>query len=130
MEPSLESPHDGWSVLRQLSRRLLSLGENRLELLAVEVREGRERIFMDFLLALAVAGFIFLALLAGSAALLLRFWDSSPSIGLLILMGAHGGIGAGLLLRLHRRLRDWQALPDSLDQLRKDRQCADRHLST
>jgi uncharacterized membrane protein YqjE len=130
MEPSLESPAEGWSVLRRLSRRLLSLGENRLELLAVEVREGREQLFSDLLLALSVAGFIFLALLAGSAALLVRVWDSSPSIGLLILMGAHGAIGAGLLFRLRRRLRDWQALPDSLDQLRKDRQCADRHLST
>ena len=130
MEPSLESPAEGWSVLRRLSRRLLSLGENRLELLAVEVREGREQLFSDLLLALSVAGFIFLALLAGSAALLVRFWDSSPSIRLLILMGAHGAIGAGLLFRLRRRLRDWQALPDSLDQLRKDRQCADRHLST
>jgi len=40
---------------RDLARRLLTLGENRLELLAVEVQEERERLLRAFLLALAVA---------------------------------------------------------------------------
>lgn len=126
MEPSPESPPDPWQTLSRFVRRLLSLGENRLELLAVEVQEGRDRLFKDFLLALAVAGFALLALLAGSAALMMRFWASSPASALLGLTGLYGAIGTGLFLWLHRRLRQWQALPDSLDQLRKDRQCVDR----
>lgn len=126
MEPSPESPPDSWQTLRRFVRRLLSLGENRLELLALEVQEGRDRLFKDFLLALAVAGFALLALLAGSAALMMRFWASSPASALLGLTALYGAIGAGLFLWLHRRLRQWQALPDSLDQLRKDRQCVDR----
>lgn len=119
---------DGWSPLGRLVRRLLSLGENRLELLAVEVQEGRERLFMDLLLALAVAGFAFLALMAASAAFVVHFCASSPTAGLLGLVGFHGLSGGALFFRLHRRIRQWQALPDSLDQLRKDRQCLDRFI--
>ncbi len=57
--------------LRQLAttskkfvRRLATIGENRLELLAVRVQEERERILHAFLLALGVAAF---GLLAGIA---------------------------------------------------------------
>ena len=67
-----------------------------------------------------------LPLLAGSAALMFQFWTASPVAALLGLMGLHAMLGAGLFLRLRRRLRQWQALPDSLEQIRRDRQCIDR----
>ena len=108
MEPSPESPPDPWQTLSRFVRRLLSLGENRLELLALEVQEGRDRLFKDFLLALAVAGFALLALLAGSAALMMRFWASSPASALLGLTGLYGAISTGLFLWLHRRLRQYK----------------------
>lgn len=126
MDPSKEPSPDGEPVLGRFARRLLSLGENRLELLALEVQEARDRMFKDFLLALAVAGFVWMALLAGSAALMFQFWTASPVAALLGLMGLHAMLGAGLFLRLRRRLRQWQALPDSLEQVRRDRQCLDR----
>jgi uncharacterized membrane protein YqjE len=112
--------------LKRFSRRLLALGENRLELLTVEVQEGRDRLIQDFLLALAVAGFGMIAVLAGSAALLVLFWTSYALVVLLGLMTVYGAVGVGLFLHLNRRLRAWQALSASLDQLRKDRHCLDQ----
>ncbi len=46
---------------KDFARRLLTIGENRLELLTVEVQEGRERLLQAFLLALGVAAFGLLA---------------------------------------------------------------------
>ena len=57
---------------KQFTRRLLTIGENRLELLAVEVQEERERLLHAFLLALAVAAFGLLAGLALTAAIVVR----------------------------------------------------------
>ena len=60
MEPAQETCAEWVPTLKRFSRRLLALGENRLELLSVEVQEGRDRLIQDLLLALAVAGFAFL----------------------------------------------------------------------
>jgi uncharacterized membrane protein YqjE len=126
MEPLNETSSDWGPILKRFSRRLLALGENRLELLTVEVQEGRDRLIQDFLLALAVAGFGMIAVLAGSAALLVLFWTSYALVVLLGLMTVYGAVGVGLFLHLNRRLRAWQALSASLDQLRKDRHCLDQ----
>jgi uncharacterized membrane protein YqjE len=126
MEPLNETSSDWGPILKRFSRRLLALGENRLELLTVEVQEGRDRLIQDFLLALAVAGFGMIAVLAGSAALLVLFWTSYALVVLLGLMTVYGAVGVGLFLHLNRRLRAWQALSASLDQLRKDRYCLDQ----
>jgi uncharacterized membrane protein YqjE len=126
MEPLNETGSDWGPILKRFSRRLLALGENRLELLTVEVQEGRDRLIQDFLLALAVAGFGMIAVLAGSAALLVLFWTSYALVVLLGLMAVYGAVGVCLFLHLNRRLRAWQALSASLDQLRKDRHCLDQ----
>lgn len=126
MEPAQETCAEWVPTLKRFSRRLLALGENRLELLSVEVQEGRDRLIQDLLLALAVAGFAMTALLAGSAALVVLFWTSSALTVLLGLMAVYGAVGVVLFLHLNRRLRAWQALSATLEQLRKDRQCLDR----
>jgi len=46
---------------KSFARRLLTIGENRLELLTVEVQEERERLLYAFLLALGVSAFGLLA---------------------------------------------------------------------
>ena len=56
--PSLEQLA---STSKHLVRRLLTIGENRLELLSVEVQEGRERLLQAIMLALGVAAFGLLA---------------------------------------------------------------------
>ena len=126
MEPVPDAPVDWVPTLKRLSRRLLAMGENRLELLSVEVQEGRDRLIQDLLLALAVAGFAMIALLAGSAALVVLFWTSSALMVLLVLMVVYGAVGVALFVHLNRRLRAWQALSATLDQIRKDRQCMDQ----
>ena len=113
---------------KQFTRRLLTIGENRLELLAVEVQEERERLLHAFLLALAVAAFGLLAGLALTAAIVVGLWAWSPVVVLLILTGLYGAVGICLYRRLTGLMRDWQTLSASLDQLRKDRVCLEKIL--
>lgn len=107
--------------LRRLGRSLLTLGRIRLELLAIEVQEEKDRI------ANLVLWAVLAALLAGFAVLMLlvlaivALWDSHP---LLALGGATGVlvVAAGLALR---QLKALTAQPSTLFQasiaeLRKD----------
>jgi uncharacterized membrane protein YqjE len=114
-------------ALRNLTRQLLAIGQNRLELLSVEVQEERERLLHAFLLALGVAVFGLLAAITLTAAIVywLRTW---PLAALLSLTFLYAAIGAALYWRLAGLLRDWQTLPASLDQLRKDRACLEKIL--
>ena len=115
--------------LKQVMRRLLALGGNRLELLLLEVQEERARLLHAILLALAVAT---LALLAGGAltgAIVVLLWDVSRVATLLVLTSLYGGAAIGFYLRLTRLLRDWQNLPATCDQLRKDCACLDSLLT-
>ena len=108
---------------RRLAQRLLTIGENRLELLAVEVQEERERLLHAFLLALGVAAFGLLGAMTLTAALVVLFWAWSPVIVLLTLTVLYGAAGIFLGRQLAGRLRDWHTFAASLDQLRKDRAC-------
>ena len=114
--------------MKNIARRLLTIGENRLELLAVEVQEDRERLLRAFLFAL---GAVALGLLAGmtlTAAIAVLLWAYSPAATLLTLSGLYGVAAVYLCRRLIGLLRDWQTLPASLDQLRKDRACLEKIL--
>lgn len=114
---------------KQFGRRLLTLLENRLELLTVEVQEERERLLHDLLLALGIAAFGLLAGLCFTAALVVLFWSRSPLTVLLVMTILYTVAGLLLTRLLARRLREWQSFSASLDQLRKDRQCLDQILS-
>jgi uncharacterized membrane protein YqjE len=113
---------------RRLAQRLLTIGENRLELLTVEVQEERERLLHAILLALGVAAFGLLAAIALSAAIAVLLWQYSPFAVLLTLTGLYGAAGVCLYRRLTGLLRDWQTLSATLDQLRKDRACLKKNL--
>lgn len=114
---------------KHFARRLLAIGENRLELLTVEVQEERVRLLHAFLLALAVAAFGMLAGITLTTAIVLLLWAYSPVAGLLILSGLYGAASVAIYRRLARQLHDWQTLSASLDQLRKDRACLEKILS-
>ena len=107
----------------------MTIGENRLELLTVEVQEERERLLHAFLLALGVAAFGLLAGLTLTAAIVVLLWAWSPVAVLLILTGLYGAAGICLYRRLTGLLRNWQTLSASLDQLRKDRACLEKILA-
>ena len=106
---------------KHFARRLLTIGENRLELLMVEVQEERERLLHAILLALGAAVFGFLAGAALTVALVVLLWHLSPVAVLLVLAGFYAGIAGYLYLRFSGLWRDWQTFPATLDQLRKDR---------
>jgi uncharacterized membrane protein YqjE len=108
---------------KQLAQRLLTIGENRLELLFVEVQEERDRLVRAFLLALGVATFGLLAGITFTAAIVVLGWPYSHFAFLLALTGLYGAAGIWLHRRLGGLLRDWRTLSASLDQLRKDRAC-------
>lgn len=114
---------------KTFARRLLTIGENRLELLAVEVQEERERLRHAILLAFSVAAFGLLAGLTLTAAIVVGLWFWSPVSVLLILTFIYGVAGIFLYRRLTQLLRDWQTLSASLDQLRKDRVCLEKILA-
>jgi len=106
---------------KQFARQLLTIGENRLELLAVEVQEGREHLLHALLLALGVAAFGMLASLTLTAAIVVLLSAYSPVIVLLVLTVLYGAGGICFYRRLTGLLRQWQAFSATLEQLRKDR---------
>lgn len=129
MEESTVSLSQLATTSKQFVRRLATIGENRLELLAVEMQEERERLLHAFLLALGVAAFGLLAGVTLTAAIVVCLWAYSPLAALLILTGLYSGAGIYLYRRLIGLLRDWQTLADTLEQLRRDRACLEKLLS-
>jgi uncharacterized membrane protein YqjE len=113
---------------KHFARRLLTIGENRLELLTVEVQEERERLLHAILLALGVAAFGLVAGITLTAAIVVLLWAWSPATVLLTLTGLYGGAAVYFYRRLAGLLRDWQTLSATLDQLRKDRACLEKAL--
>jgi uncharacterized membrane protein YqjE len=123
MEPATDNLGQIGASSKRFAQRLLTIGENRLELLTVEVQEERERLLHDVLLALGGAVFGLLAGITLTAAIVVWLWAWSPVAVLLILTGLYGAAGVCLYRRLTGRLRDWQTLSATLDQLKKDRAC-------
>jgi uncharacterized membrane protein YqjE len=114
---------------KHFARRLVTIGENRLELLAVEVQEERERHLHAILLAFGVAAFGLLAGISLTAAIAVLLWAWSPVAVLLILTALYAAAGIFLWWRLTGLLRDWQTLSATFDQLRKDRASLEKILA-
>jgi uncharacterized membrane protein YqjE len=129
MAPASTNAGQLFETSKRLARRLFAIGENRFELLMVEVQEERERLLHAIVLALGAASFGLLAGMALTGAIVVLLWELSRVAALLVLTGLYGAAAACLYRRLTRLLRDWQNLPATLDQLRKDRACLEKHLS-
>jgi len=129
MENSTVSLDQLATTSKKFVKRLATIGENRLELLAVEIQEERERILRAFLLALGVAAFGLLAGATLTAGIAVLLWSWSPVGVLFILTAIYTGAGLFLHCRLTGLLRDWQTLSASLDQLRKDREALEKFLT-
>lgn len=129
MEASTVSLNQLAASSKTIMRRLLIIGENRLELLTVELQEERERLLQAILLALGAATFGLLAGLTLTAAVVVWLWAFSPLVVLLSLTALYAAAGICLGRRLARLLRDWQTLSHSLHQLRKDRACLEKILA-
>ena len=129
MEPTTASLGSIIASSKHFARRLVATGENRLELLAVEMQEARVRLLHAIWLALSVAAFGFLALLALNIALVILLWGYSPVLVLFILSGLYALTAICLYQRLSSQLHNWQMLSATLDQLRKDRECLEKNLA-
>jgi uncharacterized membrane protein YqjE len=129
MEAATDAFGQFGALSKRFARRLFTVAENRLELLMVEVQEERERLLHAILLALGVAAFGLLAGIALTAAIVVLLWACSPVATLLTLTGLYGAAAVFLYRRLAVLLRDWRNLPATLDQLRKDRACFEKHLA-
>ena len=111
---------------KRFARRLFRIGENRLELLIVEIQEERQHLLHFLLLALGVAVFGILAGVALSLLIVVSLWERSPAAALLVLTSFYAAAAAFLYLRLAAIRRDWRPLDATLDQLRKDRECLEK----
>ena len=129
MESAASSVAQLVAASKRLVRRLFTIGENRLALLLVEVQEERARLLRAILLALGVAALGLLAGVALTGAIVVWLWELTRVAALLVLTGLYGATAVWLYRRLSLLLRDWQNLPATLDQLRKDRACLERHLT-
>jgi uncharacterized membrane protein YqjE len=129
MEPAATNAGQLLEASKRFARRLLTIGENRLELLMLEVQEERERLLRAILLALGVGAFGLLAGVTLTGAIVVLLWELSRVAALLVLTGLYGATAVCLYWRLTLLLRDWQNLPATLDQLRKDRAGLERNLT-
>jgi uncharacterized membrane protein YqjE len=129
MEPATVSFQQLAATSKRFARRLMTVGENRLELLMVEVQEEREHLLHAILLALGVATFGLLTGIALTGAIVVLLWQYSPVAVLFTVSGLYAAIAVVLYRRLTLLLRDWQTLSATLDQLRKDRECLEKNLT-
>ncbi len=116
-------------ALKHIGRRLLTIGENRVELLRVEVQEERERLLRAILMAFGMVACALLASITLTAAIVILLWAYSPAAVLVVLTIIYAAAAALLGAKLMALLRDWQTLPATLDQLRKDRACLEKTLT-
>jgi uncharacterized membrane protein YqjE len=129
METQMETEPHLANAAKRLAQRALVICENRLELLMVEVQEERERILRAMWLALGAAAFGLLAGIALTVVIVIALSQQSLIVALLILTALYTIAAVFLYARLTRLQRDWQTLPTTLNQLRKDRECLEKHLN-
>ncbi len=118
MEEPHTQPRQLVKTSKRFARRLLTIGENRLELLMVEVQE-----------ALGVAALGLLTGIALTGAIVVLLWEISRAGALLALTGIYGATAVCLYRRLTRLLRNWESFPATVKQLQKDRACLEKHLA-
>ena len=129
MEPDPIQPGPLGETSKRFARRLLTIGENRLELLMVEVQEEREQLLHAILLALGVAALGLLAGMALTGAIVVLLWEVSRVAALLVLTGLYGATAVWLYRRLMLLLGGWLHLPATFEQLRKDGECLRKELA-
>jgi uncharacterized membrane protein YqjE len=128
MQPAASDASQWAEPPKRFARELVTVVENRLELLMLEVQEERERLLRAISLALGIAVFSFLTGAALTVALVVLLWALSPIAVLLTLTMLYSATAAFLYRRFTVLQRNWKTFPATLDQLRKDRACVENHL--
>jgi uncharacterized membrane protein YqjE len=121
MDPSPFSMKQLTSATKQLARRLLPIGANRIELIMLELQEARMR-FLQLLLL--VCGIILCGLLASmtlTALVVTLFWEVAPIAVLIALTVTYLASGFFLWRRLSAAAQNVDAFNATRSQFRKDR---------
>jgi uncharacterized membrane protein YqjE len=109
-------------ALAELGTSLLGLAHTRLELVAVEFGEVRERTVAQLVLLLAAILSFAFALLAASTLVVVVFWDTHPIVALCAVALAYLLIGLFSLWRLSvRRQTDAPPFAATLAEFERDR---------
>jgi uncharacterized membrane protein YqjE len=126
METSSDSDLHLGDATKRIAQRMFVIVENRFQLLMVEVQEERERALLAIWLALGAAAFGLLAGVALTVVIAVALWNHSPVIAMLVLTVLYTIAAVFFYGRLLRLQKDWQTLPGTLDQLKKDRECLEK----
>ena len=126
METSSDNGLHLGDATKRIAQRVFVIFENRLQLLMMEAQEERERALLAIWLALGAAAFGLLAGVAITVVIAVALWDHSPVIALLVLTALYTIAAVFFYRRLVRLQRDWQTLPGTLEQLKKDRECLEK----
>jgi uncharacterized membrane protein YqjE len=128
MEATSDTGPDLADASKRIAQRAFVIFENRLQLLMVEAQEERERILKAVWMGLVAVIFTLLAGITITIVVVLAFWEHYPIIALLILTALYAVGAAVFYAKLMQLQRDWQTLPATIDQLRKDRECLEKQL--
>jgi uncharacterized membrane protein YqjE len=127
MEPPPETDAHLAGAVKRILWRLMAIGQNRAELLMVEVHEERARAQMVIFLGIGMAIFAALAILTITAVIACTFADH-----LLLALGilaAFYCIGAVLFyVKLSQMLRHWETFTGTREQFERDRECLEKKL--
>ena len=122
MDPQQTEHHGPLKPLKQMLATLLAILHNRLELLVVELQEERIRILNALLLTAIIVAVGIFTLAMAACALSIVVWSEFGLRGLWAL-SALGLIGTLVTYwRLRTRLRHWPLLPETMAQLKQDRE--------
>ena len=107
---------------KQVARRLIAIGQNRLELFCLEVREEQERLWRAVFYVSGVAvSLLLLGLVATLLVVLLL--DEGARLWALAGLGVVFALGAiAFWVALQRLRRGWVTLEETRRQLREDRE--------
>jgi uncharacterized membrane protein YqjE len=126
----METTSDSGRVLgdatKRVAQRMLVIVENRFQLLMVEVQQERDRALLAVWLALGAAAFGLLAGVALTLMIAVALWEYSPIIALAVLTALYTVAAVFFYGRLMRLQGEFQTLPGTLDQLKKDRKCLEK----
>jgi uncharacterized membrane protein YqjE len=123
MENPADSPPGIFASLKRLSKTLLLIAQNRLELALVELQEERSRFVEVLLLAAMVVVLASMTLLVATTTLVVLCVRANRFDLLAGLIGVFLLATAGFFWRLRWCLKNWTPFAATLAELKKDKEC-------
>jgi uncharacterized membrane protein YqjE len=128
METAPETNSNLADATKRVGWRLLAMAHNRAELLMVEIQEERERAQLVIFAAAGIGVFGLLAGITITAAVACAAPDH-VLLTLSLLAAFYTGAAAFCYWILARLRREWETMPQTREQLRKDRECLEKKLT-